>query len=1215
MKIIQEYTIKIIIFCIILCVILEVIILIMLLIRSSEIFKSTYNQTIEKSENKSMEITEKIKDYTYNLVMRYNTDIKLICKHAFFLIGKNNNNSNVIHIESKLIKNNNEQKKIISSKLEDLLNQNYIKKIFNETTQIFDYIGKYNEEFMEISDRNEILNHLFSNETHYELNVISYYSSSNNEINQDSSLKFIISALKTIYIQRIISRRTFMDYFRFIILNKNEMYIYPAGAYNNTYLYYFNDTYPPPKSNCDYSSTNEESQFPLCVYDYIIEKIMSKTQNYLSIVYESAFYEKVYLAFCLKFPFLKEDINPPLICLEIDLFKNFELVNFDYLSKFEFGMFMIDSTKIHPLMYSRKSAYNDIKKIFNDTVNEKYLINDKNPPLFSLFHFLYYNLTKIAKEHPELNVNFTEIDEEYNIIRNQIIEEIDKFKRNLTYDRDSIKFSFSKSICKKGLLKNTYECLKDEFEMIIIPLILPMGVLNDDYIESVDTANLDLNIYIYSIISTNPYLNNRLITIILRLKIERTIILFFFLTFIIIIFFILLIYLLSDFSLNPINEILKKMQKMNFNNNSHNFHQLEEDKIIAPNKEMHELKNIYETMRKTLIIKQAFNKEFFLDKHNLEFYNLVQDIDKRNIKEICNSYLGFYHYKNDSYNLAENEISSTLGFIQENLNKVTGGKNSEFEDKIKDAIKRSSTVSYINEYTEFEKIEENLLAMINLNIFKQRFIYLYGMINFKLGIEVNNNNNININNISQTQAANKYKAKKNKDKRINYYKEAIKSFNECKNINNLLGINQIKIIYSLIMISKCYIQLNDYKHSIISINEALSLFFEFSKSFKDYHSKNYNPKIMLFVENNIFHYILFIIERIYYSFNKPMACNWIILKIFETSPFLISNVHLQSAIFLQTYLEKNTLKKFKVESKFVTNTALNKEYEKQKKYFSKIVSRSNVKNINNKYLIIKTDKSIGDNSNYSYKTKIESKTEKSIFTSTLKRETMGGKSSSFHYKNRNLNKIITLCLSEKILEKVNGLELKDVIIKYFEKYFIMNENDKFSFIQFANNGKKTVYFKMEKLDYFLLKIQKAKNTFELTDSFVINSNMPFSELYNLLSSIIKNYNSSEDFNITDNIIIMFINSEDIRFTSVSECLNIVEDLNKKNTSIFLLSYDEEIKNEKINNIQSFLDGLFEGYFFQIKNYQQLKQIFINISTIKYESNFFGYDYDCLDNEL
>jgi hypothetical protein len=312
-----------------------------------------------------------------------------------------------------------------------------------------------------------------------------------------------------------------------------------------------------------------------------------------------------------------------------------------------------------------------------------------------------------------------------------------------------------------------------------------------------------------------------------------------------------------------------------------------------------------------------------------------------------------------------------------------------------------------------------------------------------------------------------------------------------------------------------------------------------------------------------------------------------------------------------------------------------KEYEKAKKYFAKIIPRMNIKNMNINKRSYLSEKMLSEtNHSTSYKTKSEVKTEKSLFSSTLKKEMQTGRvSTSFHLKNKNINKIITLCLSEKILKKVNGLELKDVIIKYFQKYFAMNENDKFSFIQFANNGKKTVYFKMEQLDYFLLKIQKTKNTFELTDSYKEegyspnfskkqseklnignNSNLPFMELFNIFDSIIKNYPAGEE-NITDNIILMFINSDDIRFTSMKECIYIVEELNKKNTSVFLLSYDEEIKKEKINNIHSFLNGLFEGYFFQIKNYQQIKQIFINISTIKYQSNFFGYDFDSLDHTL
>jgi len=158
------------------------------------------------------------------------------------------------------------------------------------------------------------------------------------------------------------------------------------------------------------------------------------------------------------------------------------------------------------------------------------------------------------------------------------------------------------------------------------------------------------------------------------------------------------------------------------------------------------------------------------------------------------------------------------------------------------------------------------------------------------------------------------------------------------------------------MISKCYKQLNDYNHAMNNINEALSLFFEFSKSFKDYHSKNYNPKIMLFVENNIFQYILFTLQRICYSFNKPFASNWITLKMFETSPFLLSNVHYHSGIFLQNYLDKNKLKFNKTDSKLLKNIILLKEYEKAKKYISKIISRMHVKTINNRNIKLKNEK-------------------------------------------------------------------------------------------------------------------------------------------------------------------------------------------------------------------------------------------------------------------
>ena len=1150
------------------------------------------------SKQKALEVTVNIQLYVKSLLIKLTTDLKLVCKHASLLNGKSTHTAeNTINKNTNFIINSNKSKQIVYATTEKLIEDNNINKYFNKSSQIFDYYSFYESEFKNVKDNNIILNTLFS-DSHPELNKISYYSLTKSKVNQNLSIKFIVSILKTIYIRRYIAKRENNDYIRFLILNQEEIYIYPPEAYNGTLLYTLYNIYQSMNSQ-NYSTDSIYEKFPLNTYYFFNTHIPSPNDNYILLYFESIVYENVYATLCMKITIKENYQNQAYICLEINFNRFVNEIKFQNPENFDFGILYFDGIYIIPLSYGRKSIYEDIKDVFNDTVSDYYILNGYSKTTFDLFHFLYYNLTKISKEHPELNVNFTEIEEEYDVIKDKIINELIEYNR--TREADKIVITFTKTICRKAFAKNNYECGKDEFEIIIIPIQFQVNKLNEDYLETQDDIGTNFNLYIFSILSTNPATNHLRIGTILNIKLIRTITLFFFSTIILICFFILIINFILEYFLNPTNEIINELKNNTINFNSQKCCSLlNYDKISTPNKEMRELKNIFNIMKKSFIIKQAFEKENYLEKNNLEFYNLVHNIQNKNVKEICNAFLGFYHFKHGSYSLAETELHSTLSFIKDSENKLISGKNKEYEDKIKDEIKRSSSSSYINEYSNFEGIDEILSHIINIKIFKQRFIYLYAMTKFKLGSEINPNN--------ITPGTNKNKIKKEKEKRINYFKESIKYFNKCKNINVSLGINQIKIIYSLIMISKCYIQLNEYSNAITNINEALSLFFEFSKTFKDYHSKSYNPKFMIFVENNVFQYILFTIQRICYNFNKPFACNWINLKIFETSPFIISNVHYYSGIFLQNYLEKNKIKVNKLEYKFLL-----KEYDKAKKYISKFIQRMSIKNINSRKQIIVKENYISDSTSFStsIRNKTESKTDKSMFSSTFKREIATGKISTLYTKNKNLNKIITLCLSEKVLNNVNGLELKDIIIKYFQKYFIMNENDKFNFIQFSNNGKKTIHLKMEQLDYFILKILKTKNSFELTDSFEQNKSLPFMELFNLFDSIIKSYPSQDD-TITDNIIIMIINSDDIRFSSINECLKIVDELNKKNVSVFLLSYDVEIFKQKVNNIHSFLNGLFEGYFIQIKSYQQLKQIFANISTVKNQSNFFGYDYDGLD---
>ena len=434
-----------------------------------------------------------------------------------------------------------------------------------------------------------------------------------------------------------------------------------------------------------------------------------------------------------------------------------------------------------------------------------------------LFHFLYYNLTKIAKEHPELKVNFIEIEEEYKATKDAIIKGLIEYDTKREVDK--IVITFTKTICRKRFVSNNFECVKDDFEIIIIPIFFKVNKMNEDYLEKDDDIEANFNMYIFTILSTNPASNNLKIATILKFKLMRTISLFFFSTVILVSFFILIIKLISEHLLNPANEIINELKNNKINFNSQKCCLLTDDKISTPNKEMSELKYIFNIMKNSIIIKQAFEKGNYLEKNNLEFYNLVQDIQNKNVKEICNAFLGFYHLKHNSYSLAESELRSTLLFIKDSENKLINGQSKGYEDKIKDEIKRSNTVSYINEYTNFEGIDEIISHIINLKIFKQRFLYLYGMTKFKLGSEINPNN--------LTPGTNKNKIKKEKDKKMNYFKESIKYFNKCKSINVSLGINQIKIIYSLIMISKCYIQLNDYKNAIIKLKKLCPYFLNF----------------------------------------------------------------------------------------------------------------------------------------------------------------------------------------------------------------------------------------------------------------------------------------------------------------------------------------------------------------------------------------------------
>ena len=302
------------------------------------------------------------------------------------------------------------------------------------------------------------------------------------------------------------------------------------------------------------------------------------------------------------------------------------------------------------------------------------------------------------------------------------------------------------------------------------------------------------------------------------------------------------------------------------------------------------------------------------------------------------------------------------------------------------------------------------------------------------------------------------------------------------------------------------------------------------------------------------------------------------------------------------------------DNNFLQIKILMDEYDKLRKQLTKTFSRLFEKKIKDKNIKGITNKD-GTESNIM---SINRSFNRSIHNKTIKENTMSIKLTStlhtlmFNIKNGRFKKNITICINENIIAKIKWEQFKYVIIKYLNKYFSTNENDKFGFVQFGVNGLITKSFLSQSLNNFIFTFNKVKNNIEINNYSLLNNSEGFIGLYDIFDSIIKNYQKTEE---NDNIIMLFIDEKYIRFSSINDCLSIVEALNGNNVNFFFFCFNEIIINNKVNNIQSFLNGLIEGHLFQIKNYEQLKEIFVNLSTKDHQINFFKYDYDCFEHNL
>ena len=224
MKLINEYTTKVLILILCFVISLEICVFFFIHKNSQSIYKIIYNDTLEKSAKKGKETMEMITYFMRNLFMYYMTKLKLISKHIFLFNGNMYSiHDNSINKNSKILNNKNLTDKIIEANTDAILKKRNFKKFFNETTGKFDYVDNYIKKYGNQMDKNKLMRE------HDELNYISYYNALGDEFDLNylgeeelKKLNFLIPIFKSIFLERLIIKGDKMDIIRISVFTHFE---------------------------------------------------------------------------------------------------------------------------------------------------------------------------------------------------------------------------------------------------------------------------------------------------------------------------------------------------------------------------------------------------------------------------------------------------------------------------------------------------------------------------------------------------------------------------------------------------------------------------------------------------------------------------------------------------------------------------------------------------------------------------------------------------------------------------------------------------------------------------------------------------------------------------------------------------------------------------------------------------------------------------------
>ena len=486
-------------------IIMEIICFLIIITAYKPLYKRVFDKSKEISIQKTANIIHTFTEIFESSFIRYVQDVKMVGKHMSFLTNEE------INKNSQFYKNliNTEDKHIYLGTVEELKKK--FSKYYDDNQKKFLFLENYiNDYVVNKTNQINILTNLMNKDIHPELNSISYYNMNGtidaieSNFEKKMNAKFLISILKTNLIKRLSVKGTSFEEMNYFILTKDELYIYPPEAYNNSLMYSVKDLI-----GCN-------NNFPKCAHHFFVEYMA--LQKSIQFVEDGYFfplipismvnYEQIMNALCLNIPFwrklkLNETSENPIICLEINMTLIFSKLFFQPKDAFNYFFVSILPGEIVTIYFDNKEMYSRAKKVFNNSKFKEYaLIDDYNKPLkyFLLFHFIYLELFEQPELLKKYNISLDDIISEYNILQNKIFDQLKNLQNS---GNDHISLDIEKTTCKSDIYNNGKKCLKDNFLLIVYPLNTNFHLINEYFIEHPNKTFHQNLFYSMSIISNN----------------------------------------------------------------------------------------------------------------------------------------------------------------------------------------------------------------------------------------------------------------------------------------------------------------------------------------------------------------------------------------------------------------------------------------------------------------------------------------------------------------------------------------------------------------------------------------------------------------------------------------------------------------------------------------------------------------------------------------